>query len=667
MKSGKLKVTFSILTACALAMGGNSKAPAQKPDSQQLFNAVREGDTAKVRKLLGRGADAKAVDSNGIPAVMIAALYADAQMVKALLDAGADPNAKNVDDATALIWAAGDPAKVEVLLAKGANVNVQSKQHRTPLHTAAAQDGAFESLKLLVEKGADVNAADGVPNFSTGGIGTTPLMLAVRGRDPRSTRYLLAHGAKVNQADSSGGTALLSAARQGCVENVKALLAAGADPNATVKEFPFKGFGALGWAAAMDRGEAVEALIAAGADVNQKDGLGYTPLVWASMSERGDATTVKMLLAAGADPNVKGAFGETAASWAAKKGATPIAAALAADARPAVVAMIAAAGGSNEAPSAAALRAAIEKSVAVMQPSGPKFFKVSGCVSCHNNTLPVSAAQMALQRGIPANKANIEQQVQAVKAMLNPAAEVLRQATDAVPDPQVVAGYVLMSLASLDYPADEMTTAIVHNVATKQLEDGSWPNFAPRPPIENGDIQATVMGIRALQLYAPAGRHDEFERRIEHAREWLRKAQPKTTEESLMMLWGLEWSGAKAEEVKSAGRAILAMQRADGGWAQLETLGADAYATGKTLVVLRETGVLQPSDAAYQRGVHYLLNTQKEDGSWVVKSRSFPFQPLKESGFPHGRDQWISAAATAWASMALSYGLDAVDTRLAAR
>jgi len=43
----------------------------------------------------------------------------------------------------------------------------------------------------------------------------------------------------------------------------------------------------------------------------------------------------------------------------------------------------------------------------------------------------------------------------------------------------------------------------------------------------------------------------------------------------------------------------------------------------------------------------------------VVRTRSFPFQPYKESGFPHGKDQWISAAGTSWAAMALSLALPA--------
>ena len=58
--------------------------------------------------------------------------------------------------------------------------------------------------------------------------------------------------------------------------------------------------------------------------------------------------------------------------------------------------------------------------------------------------------------------------------------------------------------------------------------------------------------------------------------------------------------------------------------------------------------------AAYQRGARFLLNTQLEDGSWYVKNRSLAFQPYFESDFPHGHDQWISAAATNWAVMALA-------------
>ena len=56
----------------------------------------------------------------------------------------------------------------------------------------------------------------------------------------------------------------------------------------------------------------------------------------------------------------------------------------------------------------------------------------------------------------------------------------------------------------------------------------------------------------------------------------------------------------------------------------------------------------------FKKGVEYLLKSQAADGSWHVKTRSLWVQPYFESGFPYGHDQWISAAGTSWAAMALS-------------
>jgi squalene cyclase len=129
--------------------------------------------------------------------------------------------------------------------------------------------------------------------------------------------------------------------------------------------------------------------------------------------------------------------------------------------------------------------------------------------------------------------------------------------------------------------------------------------------------------------------------------------QPKTNEDRVFQLLGLAWAGGHHDAVRQAARDLLARQRADGGWGQHASLASDAYATGQAHVALKETGTLAVTDPAYQRGVVFLLSTQLEDGSWPVKSRSIAFQPYFESGFPHGYDQWISAAATNWASMAL--------------
>jgi squalene cyclase len=95
-------------------------------------------------------------------------------------------------------------------------------------------------------------------------------------------------------------------------------------------------------------------------------------------------------------------------------------------------------------------------------------------------------------------------------------------------------------------------------------------------------------------------------------------------------------------------------QRPDGGWGQLDNLDSDAYATGSALVALYKAGGLPTANPVYQRGLGFLLKSQREDGSWYVKSRSKPFQVYFESGFPHGKDQFISMAASGWAVTALA-------------
>ena len=69
---------------------------------------------------------------------------------------------------------------------------------------------------------------------------------------------------------------------------------------------------------------------------------------------------------------------------------------------------------------------------------------------------------------------------------------------------------------------------------------------------------------------------------------------------------------------------------------------------------MRESRALAVDAPAYQRGIQFLLNSQLEDGSWYVRTRALAIQPYFDSDFPHGPDQFISAAATNWAAMALT-------------
>src|SRR5262249_28076647 len=121
-------------------------------------------------------------------------------------------------------------------------------------------------------------------------------------------------------------------------------------------------------------------------------------------------------------------------------------------------------------------------------------------------------------------------------------------------------------------------------------------------------------------------------------------------------LLALVWSKASSQEIAREAARLRALQRADGAWAQMPTMATDAYATGQALYALSVAG--EPvKGQIYQKGVAYLLRTQLEDGSRFVRSRAFGFQPYFDAGFPHGTDQFISAAATSWAAIALSLAL----------
>ena len=124
----------------------------------------------------------------------------------------------------------------------------------------------------------------------------------------------------------------------------------------------------------------------------------------------------------------------------------------------------------------------------------------------------------------------------------------------------------------------------------------------------------------------------------------------------------LAWSNAKPAAIAWAAKAVVATQREDGGWSQLPTMGSDAYATGEALYALKTAGGMAATNPVYAKGVKYLLTTQAADGSWHVKSRSIWLQPYFESGFPYGTDQWISAAGTSWATIALSLTREVRDS-----
>ncbi|MEO8354248.1 MAG: prenyltransferase/squalene oxidase repeat-containing protein, partial [Chthoniobacteraceae bacterium] len=138
---------------------------------------------------------------------------------------------------------------------------------------------------------------------------------------------------------------------------------------------------------------------------------------------------------------------------------------------------------------------------------------------------------------------------------------------------------------------------------------------------------------------------------------WIATAKTANTEDLVFRLHLAHEIGLGPEQRDSFVNELLKAQKASGGWAQNSDMKADAYATGSALVALHEAGEIPCDHPAWRRGLAYLLESQEPDGSWHVVTRAKPIQEYFESGFPHGRDQFISAFATGWAAEALLLSL----------
>src|SRR2546425_961546 len=301
----------------------------------------------------------------------------------------------------------------------------------------------------------------------------------------------------------------------------------------------------------------------------------------------------------------------------------------------------------------ASIRAAVERSLPLLQDVGVAFVRQTGCVSCHHNSVVSMTVAAARKNGYAVNEATAKQQASAIGADLESWRERTVQNMFIAGQADTIS-YVLLGLAADSYPPDAATDAQAIWLKRRQAPDGHWPVTAMRPPIESNDIEVTAVSMRALQVFAPPAQRAEYTKAVDRARAWLTDAQAKSTEERAFRLLGLSWAGAPNAVIKRAAADLLAIQRDDGGWAQDETMGSDAYATGEALVALRESGAVASTDRVYRKGVEFLLRTQIEDGSWIVESRAVPIQAYFESGFPYGVNQWVSAAATGWATTALA-------------
>ncbi len=620
--------------------------------SDNFYKSIRSGDQAGLRELI-KSSGADTTDARGTTPLMMAAAYGNLDSMKMLIDAGAKVNAANEFGATALLWSAADQAKVQLLLANGANVNTQSKQGRTPLLIAAGTNGNSNAVRMLLEKGANPTMADNT--------GTTPLLMAALAGDTGSIRLLLAAKAPADQADKDGTTPLLNAATNGNIEAVKELLAHKPNVNAVWNSttpnkakngtIALNRFTPLIAASAYGSLDLIKLLLDAGANVNAQDVRGVTPLIYAIASDRPDARVVRALIARGADVSLRTTDNETALDWAKKYNNPEILSALGSKRASVMPVKIATS-------SQTMVRPAVDRGMEIMQKHASNFFTTGGCAACHAQNINGLLLSTAREAGLKLNEQAVMGGLKGAEGFWRSFEQPLLQTVNPPGGVDTVA-YTIQDFAAGNLPASSTTDALVTYLAANQYQSGNWHGGTiARPPMEDGDISRTTLALRALQNYGIPARKAEFDERIARAASWIKHANARNQEDLNMQLLSLVWTGADRTGIAGMAKRIQSKQRADGGWGQNDFLGSDAYATGQTLYALQQAKV-SVEDRRYKRGVAFLLATQKSDGSWHVASRALKFQPYFQSGFPHDHDQWISMAGTAWATMGLTRALPA--------
>jgi ankyrin repeat protein len=345
-----------------------------------LVEATQQGSPEMIRLLLGAGCPVNDRDYSGTSALRNACIYCNVEVIKTLLDSGAEFDPFGADflaifgapffmrqisglmgeqpDPTARI-----PQAIHAFIDAGANVDVQGQDGTTAL-TLAVSEGYLDVVKMLLEAGANPNLkgklsammffqnSDRHSFLRQYAQPTTALNLAAAFGHTNIAQVLIEYGSDLNLVDEQGRDALaiatkeghqeivrllskscslsevatistdalLGAAKQGNLETLRSALAAGIDPN-TSEAFVGRNRRdktALMFAAEAGHLECVQILLAQGADVNLSDRpgkkLGKTPLMYAAQHHHGEIT--HLLLVAGALVNVQDKRGETALLYA---------------------------------------------------------------------------------------------------------------------------------------------------------------------------------------------------------------------------------------------------------------------------------------------------------------------------------------------------------------
>lgn len=304
-------------------------------------------------------------------------------------------------------------------------------------------------------------------------------------------------------------------------------------------------------------------------------------------------------------------------------------------------------------PTPATVKSSIDRSLPLLLKAAEGHVAKQSCFGCHNQALPMVAFHAARERGFTVKDTDLKVQTDFIHDFLKRNKEKFEkgQGTGGQVD---TAGYAMLTLELGGQKPDDVTAAVAGYILGFRKDSDHWPPVSNRPPTEASHFTTTYLAVRALRVWGTKDHKDGIAKRVEATRAWLLKTPARDTEDRVFRLLAMKETGVEENVIGAAARSLLVMQQKDGGWSQLDGGKSDAYATGTALFALHAVGGLKASDSCYTNGLGFLLRSQLADGSWYIKSRSKPFQPYYEGGYPHGNDQFISSSAGGWATAALA-------------
>ncbi len=320
---------------------------------------------------------------------------------------------------------------------------------------------------------------------------------------------------------------------------------------------------------------------------------------------------------------------------------------------------------SDESNSEAAVRQAVQKSLPFIEEKGLYWIEKKKCVSCHRVSFMTWSLSAAARRGFDID-------LEKVNGWIDWSIEqgIPKPDGDKPVATKNADGLSQQLLARAEFPVDKTRDAAWSNyvdlILSVQGEDGLWPPAGQLPGQkrklgETTDVSAvwhTVALTRELSSESDSARQERLKSALDAAAKKIsiRKEAASTEWYVARLLLALE-SGDETGS-GTATKELVSLQKPDGSWGWLKADPGDALATGMSLYALVKSaeatsGATSKREDAAQRAISFLVETQRDDGSWAVKGT----KEKKKDKVEETAVYW----GTTWAAIALMETLPVVE------